>query len=167
MSVASVEEAMQNFKDIRTTLKLGGFNLMKWIFNKEVDSEDNPDEDRPEAKKNLWSGASHFHTCGHGVEFGHWHCENLSELWQKQHTRSSVSFVAYEFDHLGLFCTIHESSAHSTEDNLGEMWTSVAGQIWWRRQRAVPGMGARTGRDEEHASEETIVWQKLRKYWLA
>ena len=48
--VATVEDAVQVYKDMRTTLKLRDFNLMKRICDNEVLFGNIPDEDRSEAK---------------------------------------------------------------------------------------------------------------------
>ena len=49
-SVTTVEEVIQVYKDIRTTLKLGGFNLLKWICYDDLVTGSIPEGDRSEAK---------------------------------------------------------------------------------------------------------------------
>ena len=49
-SVAFVEEAIEVYKDVRTTLKLGGFILLKWICNNDLVNGSIPQQDRSEVK---------------------------------------------------------------------------------------------------------------------
>ena len=58
-SVATVEEAFQVYKDVRITLKLGGFNLLKWICNDDLVTRTIPERDRSEAKNKTFDAEPH------------------------------------------------------------------------------------------------------------
>ena len=58
-SVATVEEPIQVYKDVRTTLKLGGFNLLKWISNDDLVTGTIPERDRSEAKNKTFEAEPH------------------------------------------------------------------------------------------------------------
>ena len=49
-SVATVEEANQVDKDVRTTLKSGEFNLLKWICNNDLVTGSIPEGDKSKAE---------------------------------------------------------------------------------------------------------------------
>ena len=70
-SVATVEEAVSVYQDVRTTLQKGGFILLKWICNNGAVTRNILEKDRSESKKqNLRSRASYFITSGHAMECG-------------------------------------------------------------------------------------------------
>ena len=68
---------------------------------------------------------------------------------------------------IGILCINHDENAHPSEDSLGQRWTAVGRQKYWRRQKIVPGLSPRSGRLEKQASGETIFWGELQKKWLA
>ena len=49
-SVATEEKAIQVYKDVRITLKLGGFNLLEWICNDGLVTGSIPEGERSEIK---------------------------------------------------------------------------------------------------------------------
>ena len=58
-SVATVEEVIEVYKDVRTTLKLGGLNLLKWICNDDLVTGNIPEGDRLEAKNKTFEAEPH------------------------------------------------------------------------------------------------------------
>ena len=65
-SVAYEEETIQVWKDVQATLKLGKFNLRKFICNNDVVTGKIPDEHRSETKNKTFE--VELHTSGHAVE---------------------------------------------------------------------------------------------------
>ena len=57
--VATVEEAIRVYKDVRTILKLEGFHLLKWICNDDLVIKNIPEGDRSEAKNKTFEAEPH------------------------------------------------------------------------------------------------------------
>ena len=106
-SGATVKKATPVYKDVRTTSKLGGFNLMKWICHNELDIGNVPDEDQSEANNKTFKASLTLHqfwACNGMWKMTLW--KVIAVLKKKYPIRShneQCFFVAVVFDHLGLF----------------------------------------------------------------
>ena len=107
-SVATVEEAVHVYQDVRTTLKKGGFELLKWICSNEEVTRSIPEQDRSQAKSKTFEAEPHTSSLL-GMQ---WNVDNDTlevcrggdkELPIKITQRVVLSFVASVFDPLGLF----------------------------------------------------------------
>ena len=107
-SVATVEEALHVYQDVRTTLRKGGFNLLKWICNNDVITRSIPEQDRSEAKSKTFEAEPHTSS----LLCMQWNVDNDTlevcrgadkEVPNKITHRAVLSFVASVFDPLGLF----------------------------------------------------------------
>ena len=107
-SVETEEEAMLVYKDLRETLKLGGFNLLKCICNNESVTETIPEEQRSEARNKTFEAEPltssllemKWDVDSDSLEVS---CGTDKEIPLKISQRVVLSFVASVFDPLGLF----------------------------------------------------------------
>ena len=107
-SVATLE-AIHVYKDVRTNLKLCGFNLLKWICNHDLLTKNIPEGDRSEAKNKTFEAEPHASSLL-GMQ---WNVDDTLEICRgvdkevarscKIMQRAVLSFVASVFDPLGLF----------------------------------------------------------------
>ena len=107
-SVKTEEEARFVYQDVRETLKLGGFNLLKWICNNEAVFNSIPGKDRSDAVNKTFEAEPHTSSLL-GLQ---WKVEadklevcrgSDEEVPVKITQRAVLSFVASVFDPLGLF----------------------------------------------------------------
>ena len=107
-SVKTEEEARFVYQDVRETLKLGGFNLLKWICNNEAVFNSIPGKDRSDAVNKTFEAEPHTSSML-GLQ---WKVEADElevcrgadkEVPVKITQRAVLSFVASVFDPLGLF----------------------------------------------------------------
>ena len=103
-----MDEAIQVYKDVRTTLKLGGFHLLKWSCNDDLVIGSVPEGDKSEAK-NKTCEAEPYTSSLLGMQWKVYD-DTLEvrrgvdkELPKKVTQRAVVFFVASVFDPLGLF----------------------------------------------------------------
>ena len=107
-SVETEEEARFVYQDVRETLRLGGFNLLKWICNSEAVCNSIPEKDRSDAVNKTFEAEPHTSSLL-GLQ---WKVEADElevcrgadkEVPVKITQRAVLSFVASVFDPLGLF----------------------------------------------------------------
>ena len=106
--MATVEEAIQVYKYVRPTLKLGGFNLLKWICNEDLVTESIPEGDRSEAKNKTFEAEPYISSLlgmqWNGDDNRLEVCRGADKEVPKKFTQQAVlPFVASVFDTLGLF----------------------------------------------------------------
>ena len=107
-SVLTVEDAIQVYTEVRTTLKLGGFNLLKWICNDDLVIGSIQEGDRSEAKNKIFEPEPYTSSLL-GMQ---WNMDDDAlevcrgadkEVPKKVTQRAVLSFVASVFDPLGIF----------------------------------------------------------------
>ena len=107
-SVATVEEAVHVYQDVRTTLQTGEFNLLNWICNDEMVTRSIPEKYRSEAKSKIFEAELHTSSLL-GMQWGVDNttqevCRGADEEVPNKMTQPEVLlFVASVFDPLGFF----------------------------------------------------------------
>ena len=128
-SVATVEEAVNVYQEVRTTFQKR-FNLLKWIGNNEVVSRSIPEKDRSEAKSKTFEAELHTSSLL-GMQ---WNVDNDTlnvcrgadkEVPNKIINRAVLSFVESVFDPLGLlapFTMRMRILLKTIWDKTGQQW---------------------------------------------
>ena len=128
-SVITVE-AVYVYQDLRTTLRKGGFNLLKWVCNNEVVTRSIPEKDRREAKSKTFEAELHTSS----LLSMQWNvntdtleaCRGADkEVPNKITQRAVLLFVASIFDPLGLcapFTTRMRILLETIWDKSGQQW---------------------------------------------
>ena len=110
-SVATVEEAVHVYRDVRKTLQKEGFNLLKWVHNSEVVTRSIHEKDRTDEKSKTFEAEPH----NSSLLGRQWNVNNDTlevcrgtdkEVPNRITQWRLLSFVASVFDPLGLFAPL-------------------------------------------------------------
>ena len=165
-SMATVEEVVQVYKDMRTTLQLGRCNLLKWICSNKMISWIFSEEYRSGANHKTLEIEPHFSS----LMVMQWNdqkgtleacCGAEKEVPNKISGWTVFSFGDSAFEPLEFFAPYMFLMTI-----WSKKWTTVGWQKWRRRWGKVPGLGSIVD-SWRKSSENTIFWQKLRKNWIA
>ena len=166
-SVATVEEGIHVYKDVRTTLELGGFNLLKWSCNDDLVTKNIPEGDRSDAKNKTFEAEPHTSSLL-GMQ---WNVDNdILEVCRgadkkvpnKITQRAVLSFVASIFDLLGIFAPFTMRVRILLKTIWAKVDNSGTTKLKWKTNKKL-GIRQRTNGVEKYATEKTLLWKKLQE----